>query len=222
MGRSCTEGRRECEDATCCNWCIRIAMSDNAIPHKLVLLGGSGVGKSNLVLRFVKDQFTEHLESTIGAAFLTQNVTTPAGKEIKFEIWDTAGQERYRSLAPMYYRGAHSAIVVYDITAPDSMDRARDYIKEVKKQGSPNVVIMLTGNKIDMEAQRKVTTKEGESAAADLGVFFAETSAKTGEGVKALFMQLAEQDKRDPSDVSPPEGVDIGDMTARTEPGCPC
>ena len=70
------------------------------------------------VLRFVKDQFTEHLESTIGAAFLTQNVTTPAGKEIKFEIWDTAGQERYRSLAPMYYRGAHSAIVVYDITAP--------------------------------------------------------------------------------------------------------
>merc|ERR1711934_757479 len=101
-------------------------------------------------------------EPTIGAAFLTQTITLD-DYTVKFEIWDTAGQERYRSLAPMYYRGAHSAIVVYDITAPDSMDRARDYIKEVKKQGSPNVVIMLTGNKIDMEAQRKVTTKEGES-----------------------------------------------------------
>eukprot|EP01094_Clydonella_sp_ATCC50884_P012450 TRINITY_DN2255_c0_g1_i2.p1 TRINITY_DN2255_c0_g1~~TRINITY_DN2255_c0_g1_i2.p1 ORF type:complete len:197 (-),score=53.06 TRINITY_DN2255_c0_g1_i2:178-768(-) len=192
------------------------------IPHKLVLLGGSGVGKSNLVLRFVKDQFTEHLESTIGAAFLTQSVTTKEGKVIKFEIWDTAGQERYRSLAPMYYRGAHSAIVVYDITAPETLERAKDYIKEVKKQGSSNVVIMLAGNKTDLEGQRKVPSKDGDAAANELGVFFSETSAKTGEGVKELFMLLAEQDKRTASDLAPQNNiVNMGD-TSKSSDGCPC
>ncbi|RZF37426.1 hypothetical protein LSTR_LSTR011703 [Laodelphax striatellus] len=82
---------------------------------KLVLLGESAVGKSSLVLRFVKGQFHEYQESTIGAAFLTQTVCLDE-TTVKFEIWDTAGQERYHSLAPMYYRGAQAAIVVYDIT----------------------------------------------------------------------------------------------------------
>jgi Ras-related protein Rab-5C len=82
---------------------------------KLVLLGDSAVGKSSLVLRFVRGQFFEYQESTIGAAFLTQTVALN-DTTVKFEIWDTAGQERYHSLAPMYYRGAAAAIVVYDIT----------------------------------------------------------------------------------------------------------
>lgn len=82
---------------------------------KLVLLGESAVGKSSLVLRFVKGQFHEYQESTIGAAFLTQTICLDDAT-VKFEIWDTAGQERYHSLAPMYYRGAQAAIVVYDIT----------------------------------------------------------------------------------------------------------
>ena len=83
--------------------------------YKLVLLGDSAVGKSSLVLRFVRGQFFEYQESTIGAAFLTQTVALNE-TTVKFEIWDTAGQERYHSLAPMYYRGAAAAIVVYDIT----------------------------------------------------------------------------------------------------------
>lgn len=83
--------------------------------YKLVLLGDSAVGKSSLVLRFVRGQFFEYQESTIGAAFLTQTVALN-DTTVKFEIWDTAGQERYHSLAPMYYRGAAAAIVVYDIT----------------------------------------------------------------------------------------------------------
>ena len=82
---------------------------------QLVLLGESAVGKSSLVLRFVKGQFHEYQESTIGAAFLTQTICLDEAT-VKFEIWDTAGQERYHSLAPMYYRGAQAAIVVYDIT----------------------------------------------------------------------------------------------------------
>lgn len=84
--------------------------------YKLVLLGDSAVGKSSLVLRFVRNSFSEHQESTIGAAFLTQTLQV-AGDGVKLEIWDTAGQERYHSLAPMYYRGAQAAVIVYDISS---------------------------------------------------------------------------------------------------------
>ena len=86
------------------------------VSFKLVLLGESSVGKSSIALRFVKDQFEDFRESTIGAAFLTQTVRRDENTTVKLEIWDTAGQERYKSLAPMYYRNAHCAIVVYDIT----------------------------------------------------------------------------------------------------------
>jgi len=113
---------------------------------KLVLLGESAVGKSSLVLRFVKGQFHEYQESTIGAAFLTQTVMLD-DITVKFEIWDTAGQERYHSLAPMYYRGAQAAIVVYDITNQETFARAKTWVKELQRQASPNIVIALAGNK---------------------------------------------------------------------------
>merc|ERR1711861_75683 len=112
------------------------------VQFKLVLLGDSAVGKSSLVLRFVRGQFFEYQESTIGAAFLTQNVSLN-DYTVKFEIWDTAGQERYHSLAPMYYRGAAAAVVVYDITNADSFARAKSWVKELQRQGSPNIVIAL-------------------------------------------------------------------------------
>merc|ERR1739841_297673 len=115
------------------------------VQFKLVLLGDSAVGKSSLVLRFVRGQFFEYQESTIGAAFLTQTVALN-DTTVKFEIWDTAGQERYHSLAPMYYRGAAAAVVVYDITNADSFQRAKSWVKELQRQGSPNIVIALAGN----------------------------------------------------------------------------
>uniref|UniRef100_A0A8C7HYK7 RAB5A, member RAS oncogene family, b n=1 Tax=Oncorhynchus kisutch TaxID=8019 RepID=A0A8C7HYK7_ONCKI len=120
---------------------------------KLVLLGESAVGKSSLVLRFVKGQFHEFQESTIGAAFLTQTVCLD-DTTVKFEIWDTAGQERYHSLAPMYYRGAQAAIVVYDITNKESFARAKNWVKELQRQASPNIVIALAGNKADLANKR--------------------------------------------------------------------
>ncbi|KHJ88154.1 Ras family protein [Oesophagostomum dentatum] len=106
-------------------------------------------GKSSLVLRFVKGQFHEYQESTIGAAFLTQTVCLDDAT-VKFEIWDTAGQERYHSLAPMYYRGAQAAIVVYDITNQESFQKAKNWVKELQRQASPNIVMALAGNKADM------------------------------------------------------------------------
>lgn len=117
--------------------------NNNRVCHfKLVLLGDTAVGKSCLVVRFVRDEFFEFQEPTIGAAFLTQTVALDDAT-VKFEIWDTAGQERYRSLAPMYYRGAAAAIIVYDITNPDSFAGAKSWVKELQRRGDTNVVIAL-------------------------------------------------------------------------------
>ncbi|KAG7260126.1 hypothetical protein CRUP_021117 [Coryphaenoides rupestris] len=152
------------------------AASNKICQFKLVLLGESAVGKSSLVLRFVKGQFHEYQESTIGAAFLTQTVCLD-DTTVKFEIWDTAGQERYHSLAPMYYRGAQAAIVVYDITNTDTFTRAKNWVKELQRQASPNIVIALAGNKADLK--RAIDFQEAQAYADDNSLLFMETSAKT-------------------------------------------
>mmetsp|Transcript_11529 Transcript_11529/g.13221 ORF Transcript_11529/g.13221 Transcript_11529/m.13221 type:complete len:218 (-) Transcript_11529:1491-2144(-) len=156
---------------------------------KLVLLGDTAVGKSCLVVRFVRDEFFEYQEPTIGAAFLTQTVTLDS-TTVKFEIWDTAGQERYRSLAPMYYRGAAAAIVVFDITSKDSYTGAQGWVKELQKRGDPNVVIALAGNKADCEANRAVAKEEVLSYATENAIMYMETSAKTAQNVKELFVAI--------------------------------
>ncbi|RXN29033.1 ras-related Rab-5B-like protein [Labeo rohita] len=131
---------------------------------KLVLLGDMAVGKSSLVLRFVKGQFDEFQETTIGAAFLAQSVCLD-DTTVKFEIWDTAGQERYHSLAPMYYRGAQAAIVVFDITKPETFERAKAWVKELQRQASPNIVIALAGNKADLADKRLVESSDRRKVA---------------------------------------------------------
>uniref|UniRef100_A0A804LSB8 Ras-related protein RHN1 n=1 Tax=Zea mays TaxID=4577 RepID=A0A804LSB8_MAIZE len=123
---------------------------------KLVLLGDVGAGKSSLVLRFVKGQFVEFQESTIGAAFFSQTLAVN-DETVKFEIWDTAGQERYHSLAPMYYRGAAAAIVVYDITNAASFTRAKKWVQELQAQGNSNTIVALAGNKADLLDTRQVS-----------------------------------------------------------------
>jgi len=159
---------------------------------KLVLLGESAVGKSSLVLRFVKGQFLEYQESTIGAAFLTQTICLN-DVTVKFEIWDTAGQERYHSLAPMYYRGAQAAIIVYDVTSMESFQRAQTWVKELQRQGNPNIVIAFAGNKLDLESNRKVPIEESQSFCDENGILFMETSAKSGANVNELFVAIAKK-----------------------------
>eukprot|EP01120_Amphizonella_sp_Union-15-10_P010592 TRINITY_DN4273_c0_g1_i1.p1 TRINITY_DN4273_c0_g1~~TRINITY_DN4273_c0_g1_i1.p1 ORF type:complete len:202 (+),score=32.81 TRINITY_DN4273_c0_g1_i1:67-672(+) len=159
---------------------------------KLVLLGDASVGKSSLVLRFVKGQYLEYQESTIGAAFLTQTVCLN-DTTVKFEIWDTAGQERYHSLAPMYYRGAHAAVVVYDISRQDSYVQAQKWVKELQKQNNPDIVIALAGNKMDLAKERAVQTKVAQDYANENGILFSETSAKTSANVNELFVLIAKK-----------------------------
>merc|ERR1712179_469106 len=169
---------------------------------KLVLLGESAVGKSSLVLRFVKGQFHEFQESTIGAAFLTQTVCLD-DTTVKFEIWDTAGQERYHSLAPMYYRGAQAAIVVYDITNTDTFARAKTWVRELQRQARPDIVIALAGNKSDLGTRRTVEYEEANAYAEENGLLFLETSAKNANNVNEIFLAIA---RRLPRDSETPAG----------------
>ncbi|KAI5868065.1 ras-domain-containing protein [Durotheca rogersii] len=190
-------------------------MADSNAPKpsssvKLVLLGEAAVGKSSLVLRFVNNDFQENKEPTIGAAFLTQKCNLPT-RTIKFEIWDTAGQERFASLAPMYYRNAQAALVVYDLTKPTSLIKAKHWVAELQRQASPGIVIALVGNKLDLTNDgesgpaaegegvdgedsgdaRKISTEEAKSYAEEESLLFFETSAKTGYNVTEVFTAIA-------------------------------
>ncbi|KAH6917240.1 GTP-binding protein ypt5 [Coprinopsis sp. MPI-PUGE-AT-0042] len=123
--------------------------ADKSVQVKLVLLGEAAVGKSSVVLRFVNNEFQPNKEPTIGAAFLTQKCRLE-DRILRYEIWDTAGQERFHSLAPMYYRNAQAAVVVYDVTKASSLEKAKSWVKELQRQANPNIVIALAGNKVDL------------------------------------------------------------------------
>lgn len=133
---------------------------------------------------------THTQESTIGASFFTKTVPE---KHVKFEIWDTAGQERYHSLAPMYYRGAAVAIVVFDITHPASFDRAKKWVTELRANVSNSgIVIALVGNKIDLEEERQVDQEEAKIYAEESGLLYFEASAKTNVNVTEIFDAVAD------------------------------
>eukprot|EP01084_Bolivina_argentea_P298322 514067_1 len=138
-------------------------MTTQPLTVKLVLLGDSRVGKSSVVISFVKNEFDQYKFPTICATFLTKSVSV-GDYLVKFEIWDTAGQEKYRSLSPLYYRGASAALVVYDITNRESFENARKWIEEVHIQEGKHVVIGLAGNKVDL-VNRKVSIDEAKQVA---------------------------------------------------------
>ncbi|XP_054624911.1 ras-related protein Rab-5C-like [Dunckerocampus dactyliophorus] len=201
------------------------AAANKNLQFKLVLLGESAVGKSSLVLRFVKGQFHEYQESTIGAAFQSKTVSL-GDVTIKLDIWDTAGQERYHSLAPMYYRGAQTAIVVYDITSTETFERAKNWVKELHRQANPNIVIALAGNKADMMDKRAVEHQEGQEYAEENGLLFMETSAKTGLNVNDIFMAIANKLPKNDPQVGAGQagrsrtGVDLHDTSPQNRSRC--
>lgn len=172
---------------------------------KLCLLGDTSVGKSSLVLRFVSDRFDQHSTATIGASFMSKSFTH--GEEtFKYQIWDTAGQEKYKALAPMYYRGAAAAIVVYDITLESSFDSVKRWVKELEQLGPPNIVIAIAGNKIDLKDQREVTTDTGQQYADSIGAVFAEVSALTSHNVNYIFEEISRNLPPESPEILPRQG----------------
>jgi len=174
---------------------------------KVVFLGDTSVGKSCLAVRFVRNDFFEFQEPTIGAAFLAKKITLN-DTCYKFEIWDTAGQERYRSLAPMYYRGAKAAVVVYDITSEDTFKGAKSWIKELKTK-TKNCVVLLVGNKVDLIENRKVDIDMVEDFIKNHNLIYMETSAKTGKNVEEIFKTISKNLPKDSEDVQYNESLDL-------------
>ncbi|KAJ2706544.1 GTP-binding protein of the rab/ypt [Coemansia sp. IMI 203386] len=194
---------------------------------KVVLLGESAVGKSSLVTRFARNQFDQYKESTIGAAFVTKEVTLDNNSLGNLHIWDTAGQERYKSLAPMYYRNAAAAVVVYDITQTESFGKAKSWVQELKRQAKSDIVIALAGNKTDLAGRRTVSKEEGSAYAESLGLLFFETSAQSGENVENLFVDLAKKIPREAEPVrsSGPPAVNIAPSASgskNAQDNCAC
>ncbi|XP_790094.2 ras-related protein Rab-22A [Strongylocentrotus purpuratus] len=181
---------------------------------KLCLLGDSGVGKSSIVQRFVSDTYYESIPPTIGASFMSKTLAVDE-KMYKFQIWDTAGQEKYRGLAPMYYRGAAAAIVVYDITSQASFSKVRDWIRELRQHGPENIVISIAGNKCDLEDLREIPVKIAAEYAEEVGAVFTETSAKTAANIKELFIAISK--KLPPEVLVPSYGTDTVNLRNQKE-----
>jgi len=156
---------------------------------KIVIIGDSAVGKSNIFTRFIKDEFNMDSKATIGVEFSAKNVTIQ-DKVIKAQVWDTAGQERFRALAKNYYRGAVGALLVYDITNYESFKNVEKWLKEVKEHAEPHLVTLLIGNKNDLEDKRAVKTEEGAEFAEKQGLGFVETSAKNNVNIETAFNKL--------------------------------
>ncbi|TMS10349.1 Ras-related protein Rab-25 [Larimichthys crocea] len=145
-----------------------------------------GVGKSNLLSRFTKNEFNHDSRTTIGVEFSTRTVQL-SGFTIKAQIWDTAGLERYRAITSAYYRGAVGALLVYDITKHLTYDSVDRWLKELYDHADPHIVVMLVGNKTDLESERSVPTEEAQGFAEKNGLLFLETSALESTNVEAAF-----------------------------------
>ena len=164
-----------------------------ALEVKIVLLGNINVGKTSIASRYCKNSFNEHHINTIGGAYQQQKVVLNNGAMVKLHIWDTSGQERFRAMTNLYYRDAQVAILTYDITSESSFTGIEFWIEELKyKVENENMILCLVGNKCDVnDGERKVPKNKGKKFAEDNNMLFYETSAKTGAGIKELFVDIA-------------------------------
>jgi len=157
--------------------------------YKVVLIGDSGVGKSNLLSRFTRNEFNLETKSTIGVEFATRSIQVD-GKTIKAQIWDTAGQERYRAITSAYYRGAVGALLVYDISKNVTFKNVERWLAELRENAANNIVIMLVGNKSDLRHLREVPTETAKEFSEKNNLLFIETSALDSSNVELAFQNI--------------------------------
>ena len=159
---------------------------------KYIIIGDSSVGKSNLLMKFANNKFTEDYQATIGVEFGAKNIELN-DQIYRIQIWDTAGQENFRSITRAYYKNSVCAMVVYDITSHATFEHVQNWIEDIKNQSPKTVLIILIGNKTDLEDKRAVSFDEGNDFAIKNGIIFSETSAKTGDGIEEIFLKSAKE-----------------------------
>ena len=157
---------------------------------KIVLLGEGRVGKTSTVLRYVQNQYDDNQVATIRATFLSKTLSVD-GQKVTLSIWDTAGQERFHALGPIYYRDAHGALLVYDVTDQDSFARVKTWVKELRKMVGNDIILAIAGNKCDLERNRQVSAEDAKTYAASVGAVHFNTSAKLNRGIDESFLFLA-------------------------------
>jgi len=198
--------------------------------YKIVLIGDSFVGKSNLLSRFTRNQFNMESKNTIGVEFATRSIQTD-GKTIKAQIWDTAGQEKFRAITSAYYRGAVGAIIVYDIAKHSTYENVNMWLQELKNHADPNLVIMLVGNKSDLRHLRDVQTEEAESFAETNQLSFIETSALDTTNVEtafhniltAIYQNMSQKQKReDPQELIKQISLELSHPNISNDSKIPC
>ena len=163
--------------------------NDYDIIYKIVLIGDSSVGKTNIFSKYLNDEFDPDSKATVGVEFGTKDFKIEE-KLVKVQIWDTAGQERYRSITNAYYKGAKGCLLVYDITNKFSFESLDRWLDELKNNGDSDISIMLVGNKNDLESDRAISLEEGKNFAEFHKMAFIETSALNGNNIEKAFSEL--------------------------------
>uniref|UniRef100_A0A182Q6J5 Uncharacterized protein n=1 Tax=Anopheles farauti TaxID=69004 RepID=A0A182Q6J5_9DIPT len=184
--RTAEKRRRPRRDAVC----TASFVSMKAIEAKIVVLGSQGVGKTSLVVRYVSNVYTKEISPTIGASFFTCKVNLEDFK-VKMQVWDTAGQERFKAMAPLYYRNANAALLVFDLTQYNSFNEIKGWVQELQRNVQEPMVLSLVGNKLDLEAKRAVSREEAMLYANSIGGNYFETSALHDQGIEQVFISIA-------------------------------
>ena len=159
---------------------------------KVVIVGDSGVGKTNLIGRYLKNEYRQDTKATVGVEFGEKKFDIN-GLKIKAQLWDTAGQERYKAITSMYYKGAKGALIVFDLSSKTTFVNAEKWYNEIKKATDPSINLILVGNKSDLKDKRQVNTEDAENKAKEMGIAYMETSALNAENVDKAFSWLIEE-----------------------------
>ena len=157
---------------------------------KVVILGEGRVGKTSILLRFVRGEYQDDQQTTLQASYLDKKINTN-GQSSHLSIWDTAGQERFHALGPIYYRDADGAMLVYDITSHESFVKVRTWVRELRSIVGNNISIVIAGNKVDLKSRRAVNEDEALEYAKTVGATHIYTSAKANIGLDEVFTELA-------------------------------
>ena len=156
---------------------------------KVIIIGDSSVGKTNIISKYLKNIFNEDSKATVGVEFGSKLFTID-GHNIKAQIWDTAGQEKYKAITGAYYKGSKGAFIVYDITRKETFDSVDRWINDLKCTADPKITIILIGNKCDLEHRREILKAQGEEKARSFGCAFLETSALSGDNIEKGFQTM--------------------------------